>query len=108
MASSPWEHTRERRDFSISVRYLEASGAIKNVTKTIQAMQYIGMKTTGTDSPYKMRWDIANYTQRPTSAVPDIETAQTIANNIAKLFGATAVPTQMTFGGANIMRSDGK
>lgn len=108
MAYTPWEHTRERRDFSISVRYLEANGAIKNVTKTIQSMAYIGSKTTGTDSPYRMRWNIANYTQRPASAVPDADTAQTIANNIAKLFGATAVPTQMTFGGANIMRSDGK
>lgn len=105
MAYTPWAHSRSRRDFSISVRYLEASGAVKNVTKTITSTLYSSGSTNS--SPYIMRWDISIATQDPSKAYPDADSAKSIAEAIAKIYGSSAVPTQMSFGGQEIMRSDG-
>lgn len=107
-----WQDSKNTRNFAISIRYTDDSGSLKNVTNTISAT--VDLASGGKSSGYYMLWDI---TEPDTTGegrggsplgTPSEEQAAEIATKIAKIYGVTAVPTQMSFGGYTRQRQDGK
>ncbi len=92
-----WIPYKQHTDFTISVRYLNPDGSVKSVNKTITEKSV--NEGDEKDTKYAMRWSIFN-----DQDLPDMDTAGAIATTIAKIYGASAVPTSMAFGGKDFMK----
>ena len=88
-----------QNDMSYTVKVMAADGSVKSYTKNIK-------KTVDVDGGPKERYNVIwkPDSAQLTTGLPPEAIAREIATKMARIYGATAVMTQMSFGMVDVMK----